>query len=146
MTCARLAPTASARSRTSSSSLPCPRSIVTAMISASKRSDSHGMATDVSRPPEYARTIFSDISTPSAGLHPVYEPFFGVFGGATPAADHENRVVAGDGAGHFLQPRPVDRDAQRLCLAGVGAKDQHLIDALDAAQQHRDLAPQRIGR
>ena len=56
-TCARAAPSPSARSRASSSSLPWPRSIVTVTISARYCSASHGMATDVSSPPEYARTM-----------------------------------------------------------------------------------------
>ena len=56
---------ASARSRTSASSRPCPRSSVTAMTSAPYFSASQAIATEVSSPPEYARTIRS-IQSPIA--------------------------------------------------------------------------------
>ena len=53
-TCARVAPSASARSRTIGQLAPLPQVQVTAMISAPYRSASHGMAIEVSSPPEYA--------------------------------------------------------------------------------------------
>src|SRR5690606_4566568 len=56
-------------SRASSSSLPWPRSIVTVTISARYLSASHEMATDVSSPPEYARTIRSTLNFPSVTPH-----------------------------------------------------------------------------
>src|SRR5688500_19350437 len=56
--CTELAPVLSALSRTGSSSSPCPRSAQKATTSHRYSSMSQRRITDVSRPPEYARTTF----------------------------------------------------------------------------------------
>ena len=135
-TCARSAPVASARSRISSStSLPCPRSIVTAMISAPCRSASQGMAMDVSRFPQFAVTIRCTAGSPAWFVifrRVVLEPLDERGGAARAARDHENRVVAGDRADRLGQPRAIERLGQRLRLAAAGPDDDELLDAFDA--------------
>ena len=98
----RTAPVAIARSRIWLSSRPCPRSSVTAMTSALYCSLSQGMATDVSSPPEYARTIrlhlhcsSSTRRNPATTLHQLPRQRLGVAG---VAGNHQNRVVAGERA------------------------------------------------
>src|SRR5260221_8160661 len=130
-TCARAAPTASARSRTSVSSRPCPRSSVTAITSAPYCSASHAMAIDVSRPPEYARTIRSISTLP---LDPLVELPREDLRLAIAAANHEDGVLAADRADHFRQPRPVDGFGQRLRLRRLGAQDDELLHHVELAQ------------
>src|SRR6266542_1934431 len=129
MTCARTAPTASARSRTLVSSCPCPRSSVSVMISASCFSASQRIATEVSRPPEYARTIRRMLRGPPF-LEPLREP-----GGIRcAAANHQDRIVAGNRADDLRQPRAIDGDGQRLCLPCVRLQNDQLIDDVVAAE------------
>src|SRR5437773_458671 len=112
------------------------------MISASYFSLSHGIATDVSSPPEYAKTIRS-ITAPSAlcqgplhfaladvflqSLHERGRAFF-------VARNHQDRVVAADRAHRLGQLRAVDCDRERLRLSDAGADDHELLHAVDAAQ------------
>src|SRR6266540_510484 len=51
------------------------------------------------------------------------------------ARDDKNRVVAADGADGFGELRAVDRDRQRLRLAGAGADDDELLDPFHAAKK-----------
>ncbi len=60
------------------------------------------------------------------------------------AADEENRVVAGDRAGHFGELRAIDPLRQTLRLPAVRAKDQQRIDPLVSPQQGRHRTPQLI--
>src|SRR4051812_41752136 len=141
MTCARTAPMASARSRTLVRSSPWPRSRVTAMISAPYFSASHGMATDVSSPPEYARTIRLIFNKPSRQWGRPSVRMFASRPDASKALPHrercgiyKDRVVAGNGADDFRQRRAIDRHGQRLRLSGIGFQDHQLIDDVVAAK------------
>src|ERR1019366_1404104 len=62
---------------TSRSSPPLPRSTATAMTSAPMASAIQPMATEVSRPPEYARTTRSVIGTP-CWFHRLYDDLLGL--------------------------------------------------------------------
>src|SRR5262245_49202555 len=108
-----------ARSRIWFSSRPCPRSSVTAITSALYFSFSHGIATDVSSPPEYARTILSIFTafTPSEAsreLRPCLELPRQRLGMAGIPRNHQYRVVAGEGAHDVFELRAVDGNRQRL--------------------------------
>ncbi len=65
---------------------------------------------------------------------------------ATIPRDDQDRVVAGDGAHRFRQPRAVDRERERLRLAGAGANDEHLLHAIDATHELCRRVRQRVHR
>src|SRR5262245_20268596 len=50
------------------------------------------------------------------------------------ARNHENRVVAADGAHRLRQLRAIDGDCERLRLADAGPDDDELLHAVDALQ------------
>src|SRR5437588_7263349 len=115
------------------------------MISASYFSLSHGIATEVSSPPEYANTIRSITallsclvdsrlfdSRLSSGV--LLEPLDQCRGAPGVAGNDENRIVAADRADGFGQLRPIDGDGERLRLADAGADDHELLDAFDPPQ------------
>src|SRR5258707_798615 len=131
-TCARVAPTASARSRTSVSSRLWPRSSVTAMTSPPYCSASHAIATDVSRPPEYARTMRSMLDPLS--LHPLIELTPERLRLVIAPADHENGVLAADRADHLRQPGGIDRFGERRRLRRFGPEHDRLLNDVEAAQ------------
>src|SRR5258708_23481952 len=110
----RVAPTASARSRTSVSSRLWPRSSVTAMTSPPYCSASHAIATDVSRPPEYARTMRSMLDP--LFLHPLIELTPERLRLVIAPTAHVYGVLAADRADHLRQPRAIDRLRERRCL------------------------------
>ena len=60
--------------------------------------------------------------------------------------DHQNGVVAGDGADGLRQLRAVDGEGERLRLAGAGADDDQLLHAVDAAQELGGRALERAQR
>src|SRR5882672_3409458 len=153
MTCARIAPTASARSRTFVSSCPCPRSSVTAMISASYLSASQRIATEVSSPPEYARTIrfishscrkkwlalsrtvpATFLMSRVSGRPPAFQSLRKARRVGRAATDDEDRVVACNRADDLRQPGPIDRDSQWLRLPRVGLQHDELIDDVQSAK------------
>src|SRR5688500_8823150 len=60
------------------------------------------------------------------------------------AGDDEDRVVAGDGAEHFLELLLIDRFGDRLRAATDRAQDDELADAVDAGEELRqEIAQQR---
>src|SRR5688572_15132187 len=106
------------------------------MTSAPYFSFSQGIATEVSRPPEYARAILS------GKLGPLFEPPRERLGVAGIAGDDENRVVAGQSANNILELRAVDRKRQRLSHARAGADDDELLDAVHARRVFGERALQ----
>src|SRR5215468_9759863 len=121
------APQARARSRMTSMSSPsCPTSTATAITSAPVRSARYGIATDVSSPPEYARTTQSPIFVPSPCVlvcptavrlvdvragGPARDLRGELLAGRTAGwflfGDDHDGVVAGNGADHVRQPRAI---------------------------------------
>jgi hypothetical protein len=68
-------------------------------------------------------------------------------GGAAPApGDHENRVVAGDGANGLGHARPIERFGQHLRLAAPGPDDDELLHAFDAVEEFGGRALERRER
>src|SRR4029453_17399749 len=123
------------------SSLPCPRSIVTAMISALYFSAIHGIATDVSSPPEYAKTIRS-ITAPSAQFSSLRSPTCETL--QTPRqrcratripCDDENRIVALNRTNRLRQLRAINRLGKSRGLPSSGAKNDELLHAIRAAEE-----------
>src|SRR5438270_12288155 len=110
MTSASTAPAASARLRMLSKSPPWPTSTARAMTSQPHSSPIHRTATDVSSPPEYARTTRAPTTTPLLRFEPGHP---GQAGGHLLApiggrADDQDGVVAGDGAEDVRQAGPVE--------------------------------------
>src|SRR5688572_28997108 len=104
-TTASTAPQSSARCRmTSMSSPPCPRSMATATTSRPVSLPIQLIATEVSRPPEYARMTRSDPDVCGmtnlllSELLNVLEHAGEFRAGHRLAGDHENGVITGDGA------------------------------------------------
>ena len=79
---------------------------------------------------------------PRVGLEPLHERRRA----AIVARDDENRVVAGDRADRLRQLRAVDGERQRLRLPGSGANDDELLHAIDAPQEARRRALERVER
>src|SRR5436190_18259283 len=102
------------------------------MTSASYCSASQRIATDVSSPPEYARTIRR--MTPCTSLEPLIQSFRQTRGVGSAAADHENRVVARNRADDLGQTRAIDRHCQRLGQPRVGLQHDQLVDDVVAAE------------
>src|SRR5258706_8356365 len=152
-TWARVAPVASARSRIDSSSRPCPRSIVTAMISALYFSLSQGIATEVSSPPEYANTMRS-IQRSSTKCHentktrrrPAsrlrHEETFRTTPTQRTPTPHTSNLPALSAVALPLQPRvrlePFD---ERRRAAIVSRNDEDRVVARDRADRLRQLGP-----
>src|ERR1700754_1867599 len=100
-TTASTAPQSSARWRpTSMSSPPWPRSIATATTSRPVSLPIQLIATEVSRPPEYARMTRSDMnqSPIRIKLFQVFQSSGQLGAGHRLRGGHEKRVIAGDGA------------------------------------------------
>src|SRR5258708_12580563 len=97
---------------------------------------SQAMATDVSRPPEYASTIRSILLT----LHPFVELARERLRLAVAAADHEDVVVAADRADHLRQAGAVDRFGERLRLRRLGPQHDKLLDDVELPQEAGDGA------
>src|SRR5258708_36139434 len=106
------------------------------MTSALYFSFSHAMATDVSRPPEYASTIRSIQLT----LHPFVELACERLRLAVAAADHEDVVVAADRADHLRQAGAVYRFGERLRLRRFGPQHDELLDDVEFPEEARDGA------
>src|SRR3982074_3348811 len=83
------------------------------------------IATEVSRPPEYAKMTRSDINqSPSTRpLLQVLDHDGQVGAGHRLACHHHDGVVTGDGADNVRQGRAVDRAGQVVRRAGRGAQD-----------------------
>ncbi len=111
--------------------------MVTAMISAPCRSASQGIAIELSSPPEYARTMRVQPARREAGHRGVLEPLDERGGGPGAARDHQDGVVARDGADRLGEPGAVERLGQRLRLAASGPNHHQLLDALDVAHEFR---------
>ena len=103
------------------------------------------MATEVSRPPEYARTTRSVIGgAPSQWFcrHAETGPVRGELLGQVPSAagdrlagHDENGVVAGDGADDVGQAGAVERAGQELRGARRGAQHRQVAAGVDAGEQ-----------
>src|SRR3989442_15750395 len=107
-----------------------PRSTVKA-ITSQPCSFSQRIATEVSRPPEYARTTFS------AGIG---EELLERLAGARSAQHGDDRVVAGDGPHHSGQRSFVDAARDQVGGAGRGPDHRHGRNELD---REDELAHQR---
>src|SRR4051812_33877049 len=130
---------------TSRSSPPWPTSAATATTSLPVSLAIQPMATDVSRPPEYARTTRSDTVLLLGGTgwlvsaalgepeQPAREGAGG--GGRRLAGDEQDGVVAGDAAGHVGQPGAVDRGGQQVGAAGRCAQHHQRTGRLRADAQ-----------
>src|SRR3954469_21031648 len=126
---------------TSRSSPPWPTSAATATTSAFVSSAIQPIATEVSSPPEYARTTRSvmTVALRSVGggsyagqpAQPIGE---GIAAGGV-ARDDEDGVVAGDCAEDLRQRRTVQRGGQKMRAPRGGAGDDEVDPRLDADQQ-----------
>src|SRR4029078_13731754 len=94
----------------------CARPAVAGMPSKAWRPASQRIATDVSRPPEYARTTRCMWFLP---FHPFLElPREGLRLAVT-AADHQDRVLRADRPHHFRQAGAIDRLGQGIRLSAL---------------------------
>src|ERR1700733_8093928 len=93
------------------SSPPCPRSMATATTSRPVSLPIQLIATEVSRPPEYARMTRSDMNqSPCLGVLLQVLEGGGQLGARHGfAGHHEDGVITGDRADHVGQRRTVDR-------------------------------------
>src|ERR1039458_2392921 len=120
----------------SRSSPPWPRSTATAMTSAPMASAIQPMATEVSRPPEYARTTRSVTGTPY-GCHRLYDDW----GGSTGRIGWRDRVsslATGQGqqpAGKGPALRRATGDDHDGVVARDGAKDVRLVRVVNGRSQ-----------
>src|SRR5215475_7907651 len=141
---------------TSMSSPPCPTSTATAITSAPMRSARYGMATDVSRPPEYARTTRSVMSLlPLCVAVGCVAVDFVVRGGGSRRANRLRtglaRFPAGSPAGELRRERGTGRARRRSFVArhdedGVVAGDRaNDVDEAGAVQRAREKL-RRAGR
>src|ERR1700758_4629100 len=81
------------------------------------------IATDVSKPPEYARMTRSDIFISSSpDSLQLLEPGSQFGAGHRVASNHQYRVVAGDGAHDVGKGRAIDRQRQIVRGARWGAQ------------------------
>src|SRR2546429_65497 len=110
------------------SSPPWPRSMATATTSRPVSLPIQLIATEVSRPPEYARMTRSDIDqSPLVGpLLQVLDGGGQLDAGHRLARYHQDGVVAGDGADHIGQCSAVDRTGQIVRRAGRGAQHREV--------------------
>src|SRR6478672_12083798 len=140
-TTASTAPQSTARCRTTSmSSPPCPRSMATATTSRPVSLAIQLIATEVSRPPEYARMTRSDIvkllrvcSTSGSGQVLDRGGEFGT--GHRFTGDHQDGVVTGYGADHVRQRPTVDGAGQVVRGAGRGAQHGEVAARVGGHQQ-----------
>src|SRR6476660_5432443 len=144
-TTASTAPQSTARCRTTSmSSPPWPRSMATATTSRPVSLPIQLMATEVSRPPEYARMTRSDMRQIS-----LFRGYYGSktfkrccqFGaGHRLARHHQHGVVAGARAHHVRQRRAVDGAGQIVGGPGRGAQHRQVAAGVGRHQQFAEQA------
>src|SRR6266481_4795056 len=110
MTSASTAPAARARLRMVSKSPPWPTSTARAMTSQPHSSPIHRTATDVSSPPEYARTTRAPTLAPLLRFEPGEAGQAGrhLLAPVRGRADDQDGVVAGHGAEDVGQAGPVE--------------------------------------
>ena len=133
MTCARTAPSASARSRTSASSRPWPRSSVTATtsapyVSASQRDRDRGVEPARVRQDDSFHRAPRLIACRQSRRKPLAPS---AAASAARAADHQDRVVAGDRADDLRRagPRSIATASGCACPA-IGPQHEQLLDRL----------------
>src|SRR6476469_3414157 len=102
------------------------------MTSAPYFSASHAIATEVSSPPEYARTIRF---LTALSLHPLFELLRDHLRLAIAAADDEDRVLAADRADDVGKTGAIDRLGERLRLRILGPQHHQLLDGVEAPQR-----------
>src|SRR4029079_11282209 len=101
---------------TSMSSPPWPRSIATATTSRPVSLPIQLIATEVSRPPEYARMTRSDMT--NLLLFQVLKGGGQLDARHGLAGHHHDGVVAGDGADDVRQRSPIERAGEIVCRTG----------------------------